>query len=54
MLANCHLHLGSEGPGEDAESPTEFSNYEVKDPATGKWKAVARGAPAKGQIIRRS
>lgn len=51
-LVNCHLHLGSAGTGE-ATVPAEFSNYEVKDPATGKWKFVSRGAPETDQIIRR-
>lgn len=51
-LVNCHLHLGSGGPG-NATVPAEFSNYELKDPATGQWKPVPRGAPATGAIIRR-
>lgn len=51
-LVNCHLHLASPGMGK-ATVPAEFSNYEVKDPATGKWKFVSRGTPAKGEIIRR-
>ncbi len=36
-----------------ATVPAEFSNYEVKDPASGKWKFVSRGAPATDEIIRR-